>query len=115
MKPKLKGNLPELYATKTTLRRNMTTGQYVEYIGRREYSIERNADGTTHAVKRPSYYIAICGITAKGVPCRGSLRGYDSDNSNYFWQCANSNAVADIMANPENAYKYRDVCNGIIN
>lgn len=47
MKPKLKGNLAELYAAKTTMRRNMKTGQYVEFIGRHEYSIERNADGTT--------------------------------------------------------------------
>ena len=54
MKPKIKGNLAELYAAKTTLRRDMKTGQFVEFVGRREYSIERNADGTTHAVKRPT-------------------------------------------------------------
>lgn len=111
MKPKLNGNLPELYAAKATLRRNTVTGQYVEYIGRREYSIERNDDGTTHAVKRPSYYIAICGVNAKGVPCAAYFSP-ESDTA-YFWQYANGNAVTSILNNPASAYDWRDVKNGI--
>ena len=111
MKPKIKGNLAELYAAKATLRRDIKTGQYVEFIGRHEYSIERNADGTTHAVKRPSYYIAICGINANGVPCAAYFNP-ESDTA-YFWQCADRKAVKSILNNPENAYDWSDVKNGI--
>ena len=111
MKPKLNGNLPELYAAKATLRRNTATGQFVEYIGRREYSIERNADGTTHAVKRPSYFVAICGVNAKGVPC-ASYFSPGSDTA-YFWQYADDNAAKSILDNPASAYDWSDVKNGI--
>lgn len=110
MKPKLNGKLPELYAAKATLRRNTATGQFVEYIGRREYSIERDG-GTTHAVKRPSYYIAICGINAKGVPCAAYFSP-ESDTA-YFWQYADKNAAKSILNNPASAYDWRDVKNGI--
>ena len=111
MKPKLNGNLPELYAAKATLRRDTATGQFVEYIGRCEYSIERNADGTTHAVKRPTYYIAICGVNAKGVPCAAYFSP-ESDTA-YFWQYADRSAAKSILDNPVTAYDWRDVKNGI--
>lgn len=111
MKPKLKGSLPELYAEKATLRRNTATGQYVEYIGRSEYSIERNADGTTHAVKRPSYYIAICGINAHGIPCTAKFR--PEIDTAYLWQYANEYAAKSILNNPASAYDWRDVKKGI--
>lgn len=111
MKPKIKGNLAELYAAKTTMRRDMKTGQFVEFVGRHEYSIERNADGTTHAVKRPSYYIAICGINANGVPCAAYFNP-ESDTA-YFWQCADRKAAKSIVENPVSAYDWRDVKNGI--
>ncbi len=111
MKPKLKGNLAELYAAKATLRRDMKTGQFVEFVGRREYSIERNADGTTHAVKRPSYYIAICGVNANGVPCAADFSP-ESDKA-YYWQYADTNAAKSILDNPESAYNWSDVKNGL--
>lgn len=111
MKPKLKGNLAELYAANTTLRRDMKTGQFVEFVGRREYSIERNADGTTHAVKRPSYYVAICGINANGVPCAAYFNP-ESDKC-YYWQYADENAAKSILADPVTAYNWSDVKNGI--
>ena len=111
MKPKIKGNLAELYAAKTTLRRDMKTGQFVEFVGRREYSIERNTDGTTHAVKRPTYYIAICGINANGVPCAAYFNP-ERDKA-YFWQCADRKAAKSIVESPVSAYDWRDVKNGI--
>lgn len=111
MEPKLNGNLPELYASKTTLRRKTATGQFVEYIGRREYSTERNADGTTRAVKRPSYYIAICGVNANGVPCAAYFNP-ESDAA-YFWQYADTKAAKSILENPASAYEWNDVKNGI--
>ena len=36
MKPKMKGNLAELYAAKTTMRRNMKTGQCRRHDTRRQ-------------------------------------------------------------------------------
>ena len=102
MKPKIKGNLAELYAAKTTLRRDMKTGQFVEFVGRREYSIERNTDGTTHAVKRPTYYIAICGINANGVPCAAYFNP-ERDKA-YFWQCADRKAAKSIVENPASGH-----------
>lgn len=111
MKPKLNGNLAELYAAKTTLRRDMKTGQFVEFVGRREYSIERNADGTTHAVKRPSYYITICGINANGVPCAAYFS--PEDDKCYYWQYADENAAKSILTDPAAAYDWSDVKNGI--
>lgn len=111
MKPKLKGNLAELHAAKATLRRDMKTGKYVEFVGRREYSIERNADDTTHAVKRPTYYNAICGINANGVACAAYFN--PESDTDYFWQFADRNTVKSILNNPENAYDWCDVKNGI--
>lgn len=111
MKPKLKGNLAELYAAKTTLRRDTKTGRYVEFINRCEYSLQRNADGTTEFVKRPRYYIAICGINANGVPCAAYFDP-ESDAA-YFWQYADMHAAKSILDNPESAYDWRDVKNGI--
>ena len=111
MKPKINGNLAELYAAKATLRRDMKTGQFVEFVGRYEYSFERNADGTTHAVKRPSYYIAICGINANGVPCAAYFD--PEEDKCYFWQYADENAAKSILTDPVSAYDWSDVKNGI--
>lgn len=113
MKPKLKGDLAELYAKRTTIRRSLATGEYVEYIRKYEHSVKRNLDGTTTFVKEPSYSIEICGVNKHNVEIRGGLRGYESDGGKYFWQVANSKAVRDVLENPEHAYDYSDVCNGI--
>lgn len=113
MKPKLKGNLAELYAQKKTLRRTLASGEYVEYIHKSEYSLQHNSDGATTFVKVPSYSVEICGVNKHNVEIRGGLRGYESDGGKYFWQIANSKAVRDVLENPEHAYDYSDVCNGI--
>lgn len=98
MKPKLKGNLAELYEQRTTLRRETASGKYVEYIKKYHYN--------------NTYTVEICGITTHGVKVRGGIVE-GCYNGNYFWQFANEKAVNNIIEHPENAYNYRDVCNGI--
>lgn len=103
MKPSLKGNLEELYTSKTTLTRNLKSGQFVEYV--------RKCDTRPYSNGRVWYEIVICGINANGVPCAAYFElGVDKA---YFWQYADRTAVNEILANPADAYKWHDVKNGI--
>lgn len=103
MKPSLKGNLEELYNSKTTLTRNLKSGQFVEYV--------RKCDTRQYSNGREWYEIVICGINANGVPCAAYFEpGVDKA---YFWQYADRTAVNEILANPADAYKWHDVKNGI--
>ena len=101
MKPQLKGNLAELYAVRATKARHTKTFDGVEWIARR----------TDRKTGAPAYYICICGINCHAVPIAAYY--YPGENTAYFWQCANRNAVNDIMRHPENAYNWFCVKNGI--
>lgn len=97
MKPKIKGDaatLAALYEERHYIRRkDRHGGQFVEYV-------KRVGD---------RYDIEICGINGNGVECRGS-----NTERGYFWQIADTKAVADVLENPENAYNYICVCNGLL-
>lgn len=111
MKPKLKGDLPELFAAKVTLRRETKTGRYVEFVGRYEYSPVPKAGGGVEYVRQPSYYIGICGITARGVECAAYF--VPGKDAAYIWQFADAKAVNQIMDEPATVYDFRCVKNGI--
>lgn len=101
MKPKLKGDLAALYAARATAIRKTSTFNGVEWIGRY----------TDYKTKETAYKICICGVNANGVQIAAYF--HPGNDTAYFWQFADRTAVADIMTRPENAYKWRDVKNGI--
>lgn len=101
MKPKLKGNLAELYATRTYKLRSTKTFKGVEWI--RKYRHYRSGD--------ICYSVEICGVNGHGVEIAASLN--PATEEHFFWQCADSEAVKDILNNPLHAYLWADVKNGI--
>lgn len=101
MKPKLTGDLAALYEQRTTLRRKTKTFNGVEWVDR---YISCKTGG-------PTYRICICGVNGHGV--RIAAYYYPGESTAYIWQYAHPTAVDDIMANPENAYNWRCVKNGL--
>lgn len=105
MKPSLKGNIQELYASKAYKVREMKSGRFVEFV--REVDTRKFSNG------RLFYEIAICGLNAHGVPCAAYFEpGVDKA---FFWQYADRTAVEEILADPESAYDWVCVKNGIRN
>lgn len=106
MKPKLKGDLQNLYGARVTLQRNLKSGRFVEYIG---YTGGHSFNGKE--IPR-SYYIGICGMTSKGVPCAAYY--HPETDKMYFWQYVNRETITDILEHPENVYRYADIKNSIV-
>lgn len=102
MKPSLKGDLAALYNAKTTKRRKTADGsEYVEFIYKRDLS--EHGYGLT-------YQVRICGRNGYGVP----IAAYsDNGEEAYFFQHASHAAVGEVLANPEKAYDWICVKNGI--
>lgn len=105
MKPSLKGNLEELYANKAYKIRILKTGKFVEFV--------RKVDTRQWSTGRLFYEIGICGINANGIPCAAYFEpGVDKA---YFWQYADKTASKEILENPQSAYDWKCVKNGIRN
>lgn len=102
MKPQLTGNLPELYAARTTKIRKTKTFNGVEYIYKRDL---------TAYGRGIAYLICCAGVNANGVEIAAYFE--PGEDTAYFWQYADRDAVSDIMAHPEHAYNWFDVKNGI--
>lgn len=109
MKPIIKGELEQLYNSKITKTRKTSTFSGVEWVSR--HDTRKYFDGTNNPNGKVWYTINICGFNTHGV----AIAAYFNPETEkaYFWQCANADAVNDIMRNPENAYNWRCVKNGI--